>query len=224
MKKQIAIACLLCLSAIPAAHAQDKYNRTYTSANSPTPQTSAAPAPTMSSDSSPYKDESSSRLTGVYVGAYGGYGWADTDTAAASLNVDGFDYGVFAGYKLDHYLQDNFGINGAIEAHLGDSNADDSSGGASVEKDHEWGVSFRPGLSFFETFNPYGIIGYRRTSFDAGALGKNTHDGFDLGIGTEIVSWDKVGVRVDYTHTWFEDHNGVDPDENDVRVGLAYHW
>lgn len=160
-------------------------------------------------------DVNHTALSGVYIGGYGGYGWTDD----SGFDMDGGDYGLFAGYKLDHYLQPNLGINGAVEAHYGWSDQED--GG--VEKDHEWGVSFRPGISVFESINPYGIIGYRNANYEAGGFDEN-YDGFELGLGTELVAMGDFGVRAEYSHVWYGEENGFDPDEDNVRVGLAYHF
>lgn len=165
-----------------------------------------------------------SPLSGAYLGAYGGYGWSDAELrGGAEADVNGGDYGLFLGYKLDEYLQDNIGINGAVETHYGWSDADGSVAGIGIDKGNEWGISFRPGLSFFESVNPYGIIGYRNTAFET-AFGDEWFDGFELGIGTELVAMGDFGVRVDYTHVWYGEENGIDPDEDNLRAGVAYHF
>lgn len=179
----------------------------------------------------------STALSGFYVGAYGGYNWSDIDVGAANVEPDGADYGAFVGYKLDLLMDqvDGFGIglNGAIEGFYGTSNSDDTLAGVSVEKDKEWGISFRPGLSILDGvtsglgINPYGIIGYRHTEFEA-LGGDEDFDGFELGIGTELVAYGDLGVRLEYSHTWYGDETiggvNIDPDSHDVRVGVAYHF
>ena len=179
-----------------------------------------------------------SPLSGVYVGGFGGYGWGDADgPAGLDFSQDGADYGVFAGYRIDGLLDQTvgrmgLGINGALEAHYGWSNADDSDAGVDFEKDSEWGVSFRPGLSFIDEhnplgINPYGIIGYRNAKFEGSAFGASDDerfDGFELGIGTELVAYDDIGIRLDYSHVWYEDVDGFNPSEDDIRLGVSYHF
>lgn len=173
-----------------------------------------------------------SPLTGFYMGGMGGY-----SLGAGDSDADGADYGVFAGYKVDALLDETInrvglGLNGALEVHYAWSNADDVDGGVLYEKNDEFGVSFRPGLSILDQINPfavnpYGIIGYRRTEFETtttGASSKDHYDGFELGIGTELVAYDNVGVRFDYSHVWYEDHDNFNPREHDFRLGVAYHF
>lgn len=159
-------------------------------------------------------------LSGFYLGGYGGYGWTDADTG----DLDGGDYGLFAGYSLDTMLDRTLGmgLNGSLETFYGWSDQDDNG----IEKDNEWGINFRPGLSFVEDalgLKPYGIIGYRGAEFDGGG-DSDWHNGFELGLGTEIIAMGDYGVRLDYSHVWYDDEGGIDPDEDDLRLGLAYHF
>lgn len=177
-------------------------------------------------------DYTPSPSTGPYIGAYGGYGWTDADAGAGSVDFDGMDYGLFAGYELGHMFDMGIGMHGAIEAFYGWSSADDTSGGITIGKDDEWGVNFRPGFDFISNsmplgLKPHAIIGYRRTEFEAtggGFAGSDDFDGFDLGVGTELVAYGDVGVRLDYTHTFYESNGGIDPDEDNLRLGVAYHF
>lgn len=191
-------------------------------------------SPSMAQAQSNYNENSNS--LSPYIGVYGGYGWADVDNnAGVSPSVDGVDYGVYVGIQADSLLdstvnQTGLGLTGAIEAHYGGSSADDNVGGVNIEKNDEWGINFRPGIKFLNNdavvdVKPYGIIGYRQTNFEASAGGITADDyynGFELGLGTELVTYDNVGVRFDYTHVWYGEKNGIDPDEDNLRVGLGY--
>src|SRR5690606_4632712 len=141
-------------------------------------------------------------------------------------------------FKADTLLDNTvnhlgLGLTGAVEIYYGLSSADESFGTTSIEKDHEYGISFRPGLAFIDRINPvsynsYGILGYKRANFEVDGLGDETFDGFELGIGTELVAYDNIGVRVEYAHTWYGDENiggvNVDNDEDTVRLGLGYNF
>lgn len=180
-----------------------------------------------------------SPFSGVYAGVYGGYDWSDADTNVAGFNpdIDGWDYGVFVGYRLDQLLDRTnglgIGLNGALEGFYGSSNSDDTVAGVNVEKDNEWGISFRPGLSFLDQMTsplgvtPYAILGYRNTEFEAAGFDNDFH-GFELGIGTELLAYGDFGVRLEYSHVWYSDETigGVnyDPDSDDIRLGVSYHF
>lgn len=168
-----------------------------------------------------------SPLTGAYIGLLGGYTNSELDDSGLVAEPKGGDYGIFAGYKLDRFLEDSIGITGAIEVHYAWSTADDNVIGIDVEKDNEFGVSFRPGISISETFNPYGIIGYKRTEFDAagfGATASETYNGLELGLGGEIMSYGNIGLRLEYAHTWYEDKDDTDVDEDTIRAGVSYNF
>lgn len=195
------------------------------------------PAITAPALAGPRRDADAGELTplsGPYIGAFGGYGWTDAETGGPDLDVNGMDYGILGGFLLDAFLQDtlNIGINAALEGHYAWSEADDSVGGIDIEKDHEWGVSLRPGFSALDDVTPwsgrsYAILGWRRAEFEAsggGLSGDEDFDGFELGIGSELIAYDDVGLRLDYTHVFYGEENGIDPDEDDLRLGLVYHF
>jgi opacity protein-like surface antigen len=161
--------------------------------------------------------------TGPYVGVMGGYNWTDSDGAGS---LEGTEWGVFAGVEVGAFVDDylNWGMHGALEGHYLWSDSD----GTGLQKNDEWGVSFRPGFDFVDNtmplnLKPYAILGYRRAEFEAAGVDED-FDGFELGIGTELVAYGDVGVRLDYTHVFYEDNAGLDPSEDNVRLGLAYHF
>ena len=200
-----------------AAFAQSGYSRETTTTRSESRRTTSTTAPDVKA------------TPNVYLGAYGGYGWSDLETDFGSdPDVNGGDYGLFGGIGLDALMRHanmDMGITGAIEGFYGWSNADDDG----VEKDHEWGVNFRPGLAFIDPYSPfgmkpYGIIGYRRSNYEFATGGDESYNGFELGLGTELLAYNDFGVRLDYSHVWYGEKDGIDPDENDLRLGVAYHF
>lgn len=173
-----------------------------------------------------------------YIGVYGGYGWTDGDTSAGpNGDPTGFDYGVMAGFQASHLMGETTGSNplamlGAVEVYYGWSNADDSMGAGKIDKNYEYGIRVRPGLEFIGRLSPvdiapYAIVGYRRANYEASVAGASfdeTFNGFELGIGTELVAHDNMGIRLDYTHVWYGDKKGFDPSEDNVRLGIVYHY
>ncbi len=181
-------------------------------------------------------DNNDRTFTGPYIGVYGGYGWNDVDTSIGDTDVDGGDYGIYAGFKADTVLdktvnQFGLGLTGAVEVYYGGSSADDNIGVATVDKDYEYGIRFLPGLAVLNDispvgYNPYGILGYKRANFEVDGLGDETFNGFELGLGTELVAYDDLSVRVEYAHTWYGDKDiggvNVDNSEDTLRLGVAY--
>ena len=173
-----------------------------------------------------------------YLGVYGGYGWTDGDgqgaLSGADIYLDGAEYGLFAGMRVDTLLDQTvnrigLGLTGAVEVNYGWSDQDDTIAGVIIEKNHEYGISFRPGLALIDRINPldfttYGILGYKRAEFEVDGLGEDDYDGFELGIGSELVAYDNVGVRLDYSHTWYEEKNSIDPSEDAVKLGLSFQF
>ena len=166
------------------------------------------------------------RSASPYIGAYGGYGWMDD----SGVDLDGAQYGLYAGMQADSLLdatinRTGLALSGAIEGHYGWANGR----GDGFERENEWGVSFRPGMSFIsntlalETV-PYAILGYKRAEIENAAGDDNWHDGFELGIGTELVAWDHMSTRLEYSHTFYEERGGIDPDDDSVRLGLGYRF
>ncbi|MCC7036765.1 MAG: porin family protein [Alphaproteobacteria bacterium] len=169
--------------------------------------------------------------SGIYLGGYGGYGWTDAETAGADGNLNGGDYGVFAGIELTNWLNQyqDWGMTAAIEAHYGWSGADDDTGALSFDKQDEWGVSFRPGFVALDDamplgLKPYGIIGYRHLDIDTTTLGDQDFNGLELGLGTEVMAYGDLGLRLDYTHVFYGADGGIDPDEDNLRLGVGYHF
>ncbi|HRQ59914.1 MAG TPA: outer membrane beta-barrel protein [Alphaproteobacteria bacterium] len=183
-----------------------------------------------------HRQEPTDTNAGFYVGGFGGYSWTDGEINGSTLDVNGADYGGFVGVDLPTLFDSFSGLKLALEGHYAGSSADDmktiSGVPVTIEKDHEWGVSLRPGLSFMDKYSPfgispYGIIGYRRTQFEASTpAGSNKEDfnGFELGIGTELIAYQDFGIRLDYSHVFYGEEAGIDPDENDLRLGVAYHF
>lgn len=185
-------------------------------------------------DTQRHQGVSDSPFTGPYVGVYGGYDWSELETGGIDPDLDGWDGGVFVGGRVDGLLNRvdgvGIGMNGAVEAFYGVSNSDDSVGTTGYEKDDEWGVSFRPGFSFIDKavapvgLNPYGIIGYRNTKFDSSTGGSDRYNGFDLGVGTEVLAFGNYGIRAEYSHVWYASKNNIDPESDNLRIGASYHF
>jgi len=126
------------------------------------------------------------------------------------------------------------GLEGGVEAHYAWSGNDGENGTVGVvpttlEKRNEWGVDLRPGFAVLSqamplNIRPYAILGYRQTEFNDSATAGNIHSGFALGAGAELVTYKHYGVRLDYDHVFYGTDDGIVPHEDDLRLGLAYHF
>ena len=168
-----------------------------------------------------------------YAGLYGGYGATDADNSnGPDPEPSGIEYGIYGGYKIDSIMKEwDIALTGAVEIYYGGSNADETTGGVRLEKGREYGIRLLPGISFlddrFWDLSPYGILGYRVTEYEAndGVLSfDEDYNGFELGIGTEFLTVEDLSFRVDYTHVFYAEDNGIDPSEDNLRFGVTYNF
>ena len=145
-------------------------------------------------------------MTGVYFGGFGGFGWTEAEVAGPDFDVDTRDFGLFIGAEVGRLLDRAMGIGlqGGLEFHYAwSTNGDDTIGATTLDKSNEWGITFRPGLTVISdmmpmNLKPYGIFGYRRAEYEittAGATTEEDYNGFDLGIGTELVAFNDFWRR-----------------------------
>jgi hypothetical protein len=175
-------------------------------------------------------------ISDFYAGGFGGREWTNTDVSGGpSFNLHPDDWGFFAGYNLGNLdRQSNIGLEGGMEAHYAWTSSGEETNTVSgipttLEKKHEWGLDFRPGFAVITqamplNVRPYAILGYRQAEFSDSVTGSSSHSGFDLGVGAELVTYQHFGVRLDYDHVFYGSSDGIDPHENDLRLGVAYHF
>lgn len=181
-----------------------------------------------------------SAFDGPYVGAQIGYSVYDFKLTTPSETIDGVsgrgaDGGVYAGWGMlfspTYY--------GGVEAEYSWSGAkhETTSPGASGEiKDKDnFGLSARLGWLPSSNVMLYGRAGWQRASLDysgnvagigAATINKD-HDGFRLGVGTDVAMAGNWLMRLEYDHTWYNKETlapGAESEpRNDLfRVGVAY--
>ena len=196
-----------------------------------------------------------SPFDGFYLGAQVGYSVYDTKLTASDptgsatlegLSGNGVDGGVYGGWGM------LFGPAwyGGLEAEYNWSGAEFSatasdatgSGEAKIEDKDNWGVSARLGWLPSNNVMLYGRLGWQRVSLDYSASGNapsvglsgagtisQDHDGFRLGVGTEVAVAPNLLMRLDYNHTWYSKDTVApglesEPDNDLFRVGLAYRF
>ena len=164
--------------------------------------------------------------SGIYLGVLLGYTIGESDVSGGgSVDVDGIDGGVYAGYN---YQTDNWVAGVEADALL--SGVEGSSGGVNVEQTWSGSLRVRAGYSL-QSFLLYGTGGLALTEVEAssgGASDSNTHLGWTLGAGIEGMITDNVTARVEYRYTDYEDKTfnlgaptGADLNTSTVRAGVG---
>ena len=183
-----------------------------------------------------------SPFEGPYVGAQVGYSVYDFKLTTPAETIDGVsgrgvDGGVYAGWGM---LFDPTWY-GGFEAEYDWSGAKHTttfSGGNGEIKDKDnYGISARLGWLPSSNVMLYGRLGWQRASLDysgfvagvgAGTT-NNDHDGFRLGVGTDVAMTSNWLMRLDYNHTWYGKDTitpGAESEPNNdlFRVGVAYRF
>jgi outer membrane immunogenic protein len=179
------------------------------------------PAPAAPAYDSPQKNWS-----GIYLGVLLGYNFGDADVAGGpSVDVDGIDGGIYAGYN---YQFDNWVV--GLEGDAVISGADGSGGGVNVEQTWSGSVRARAGYSL-ESFLLYGTGGLAVADIEAssaGASDSNTHLGWTIGAGVESMITDSVTARIEYRYTEYEDKTfslgaptSADLSTSTIRAGVG---
>ncbi len=164
--------------------------------------------------------------SGIYLGVLLGYNLGESDISGGpSVDVDGIDGGVYAGYN---YQFDNWVV--GVEGDAVYSGAEGSSGGVKVEQNWAGSVRARAGYSL-ESFLLYGTGGLALAEVEASSGGfsdSNTHLGWTLGAGVESMITDNITARIEYRYTDYEDKTfnlgaptSADLNTNTIRAGVG---
>ncbi|MAZ16246.1 MAG: hypothetical protein CL535_07925 [Ahrensia sp.] len=176
----------------------------------------APPSPTMAA---PVNIVPADTWSGVYVGAFGGYDWANFDVDGTDVDVNDWNAGAFAGYNWQ---------NGAIvygaEADLGYSFGSETSGANSLDRGLNGSLRGRLGYAF-DPFLIYGTGGLALANAevsDGTSSDSNTHVGWTVGAGAEALLTDKVFSRLEYRYS---DYGSKDYtlDTGTVSSGFSEH-
>jgi outer membrane immunogenic protein len=153
--------------------------------------------------------EQAAGWSGFYVGAHGGYSWAEADVDVIGT-IDDFDGGLVGG-QLGVNWQWNMLVLG-VEGDASWTFADTSVplGGATVNVEEEWIASARGRLgAAFERFFVYGTGGAAWVGIDVDVPGvgsdDNTHFGWVAGGGGEVMVTRNVSVGVEFLHYEFDE-------------------
>lgn len=160
-------------------------------------------SPSMAADMPPYVPPEPVAVpftwTGFYLGAHGGWNWAETDADGLDIgDTDGFVVGGQLGYnwQWDSFV---FGIEGD------GSFADSEDGFPDADIEQNFLASIRGRLGFgLDRFLIYGTGGAAFTGLDVGFLSgdddESTFFGWVVGGGIEYAITDNVSFGVEYLH------------------------
>ena len=164
--------------------------------------------------------------SGIYLGVLLGYTFGQSDVdPGSSVDVNGADGGVFAGYN---FQANNWVVGVEADALL--SGVEGSGGGTSV--DQEWAASLRLRAGYsLESFLLYGTGGLAVSGIElaaGGAKDNETQLGWTVGAGIESLITDNVTARVEYRYSDYEDKvfslggpAKADLTTNSVRAGVG---
>lgn len=153
-----------------------------------------------------------SPLAGIYGGIQGGY-----DIYDFGPNGKGVEGGVFLGYNAP--IGDKFLVGAETNFDLSDAN----SAVATAKVRNSYGVNARAGFLATDNVLVYARGGYVRSSIRVG-VAKDTFDGYSLGGGIEASVLPNVSVRAEYIYNNYTTHLGVEPTQQQMNLGVAYHF
>jgi opacity protein-like surface antigen len=175
-----------------------------------------------------YHDNGSADFSGPYIGGDVGYGIGSAEASggpSGDVGIDGFNGGLFAGYGFAQKNVSRFGGYIGMEAGHEWSGLDGNIGGTSLEKDHDWRLSLRPGLVMDNDTLGYGVIGYSRAQFESGG-DKEYLDGLVLGAGAEFDSQTPFKLRLEYLYSNYQDAGiggtNFEPHDNNIKLGAVF--
>lgn len=174
--------------------------------------------------------QSSQGFAGPYAGGQIGHDSFNArfsdGTDSAKLGVNGIQGGIFAGYN---FQMENFVAGVEAQLNLTDAKSSGSLDGTTFDVDgkYGYGLSARAGALLSDSALLYVHGGWTRTKFgvDFGAFDdKATYDGWKAGLGLEVLVTENVSARGEYAYTDYESRFGIEPKNNSVQFGIAWHF
>lgn len=169
--------------------------------------------------------EPTASWSGLYAGLTAGYGWGEFGSTAGTIDADGFNGGIFAGYN---YQTGNIVIGG--EGDIGYSWADGAAGANIAEQG--WNGALRARLGY--ALDPVllyaaGGVAFTEAELSDGAVtDSNTHIGWTIGGGVEALVTENIISRVEYRYTDFGNETytltapvSSDLQSHEIRFGVG---
>jgi outer membrane immunogenic protein len=188
--------------------------------------------------------------TGFYIGAHGGYGWADkgwTDTTTGPFSISHNADGFLAGGQIGFNYQINnivFGIEGDLSwADITGGTSSGRFGGETFDTRIDWLGTLTGRVGFaFNNWLIYGKGGFawanERLSYTAAlpafaGSSEETRTGWTVGAGIEYGFWNNWSAKLEYNYMDFGSRDvayapgiGFDVDQqvHAVKLGLNYRF
>lgn len=174
-------------------------------------------------------------FVGPYVGGQIGYSVYDIEETLASFSIEGLsasgaEGGVYGGWGMKFSPTTYAGVE--VEYSWSGAEHTDNLFDFRIEDTDNYGISGRVGWLPSSNVMLYARLGWQRASLEydygGGLKFDQDHDGFRVGLGTEVAMTSDWLLRMDYAHTMYDDvtnNIGVSDEfepSNDVfRIGIA---
>lgn len=150
------------------------------------------------------------KFAGVYAGVQTGY----SNIGVGSFDVDGVDYGLFAGYNTP--VLERFVVGLETDFTLSSVNFE-----SLVDVRHAFGVYGRLGYKLTDTTLVYGKAGFVTTNVSFGGE-SDTAEGIRAGVGFDSFITESFFVRLEGSYTDYARLGGFESDQYRATVGLGY--
>ncbi|WP_321395345.1 porin family protein [Emcibacter sp.] len=173
----------------------------------------------LSTATAAFAEENS--FAGPYVGVEVGYNDLDFDAGTANVGANGFNYGLFAGYRY----QVGSSLLLGLEARAGESTASLGDETASIDAGRQLGVDATIGTTLGTNNNilAFAFVGYENARLTANVGNESDAadmDGIRFGAGTEYAFTKNLSVRATLAYTDYES----DVSNIQILTGLVYNF
>jgi outer membrane immunogenic protein len=157
-------------------------------------------------------------FAGGYAGIQGGY-----DIFKDQWNGDkfkGVEGGLFMGYNVP--VAEKVILGGEVNFNLSD--AHNSTYGIKAKNDY--GISARAGFLASDNIMVYARGGYQRALINLEGVDSHHFNGWTLGAGIETALSQQISLRVEYVYAGYKSNStlGVNPNQQNMNIGVAYHF
>ena len=177
-------------------------------------------------------------FNGLYIGAQAGYDTSAIHVDGAKVHIDNksdLAYGVMAGFDIKVSPNIVAGVEGDMSLNSNDFDFSDGTTIIDGKAKRTFSLTGRLGYLLADRILLYGRAGYANESFrfsDSLSTSKHNFDGFKYGGGVELGLLPNIAVRLEYTHTNYNDGDApatsaaatFSPDKSRVIGGASLYF